>query len=140
MGRPLIAHPVDVPLGPERLGLELTLGSFVHDASHFPLDGKGIDVRLNEVLLNLGANLLEEIAKAPEDREVAKDRPPLLKSVVQAPVLSVVPPLSEPRGPRAKRTLQPRCQAKQRQLFRRTTVEPWFNPPERARCTPLQAT
>ena len=70
----LVAHEVDVALGPERLLAEDALGPLVDRRPHDPVVRTPVEVALDEVLLQLGPDALQQEPQVPEDGVVAQDR------------------------------------------------------------------
>jgi hypothetical protein len=77
----LVADLVDVALGAERLDPLDALRALVDDRSGVAVVGPAVEVALDEVLLQLRADVLEQEAEVPQHRVVAQDRVPLLRDV-----------------------------------------------------------
>ena len=84
MADPFVSDSGHIVLCAERNGRELQLGALVYDRAVFAVERAPVDVRLDKVLVDLGANQLEQITHVPEHREVAQDRMLGLVDVVQA--------------------------------------------------------
>ena len=70
----LVPVGVDVAFGPERLFGVGALGALVDDAADVPVVRAAVEVALDEVLLQLGAQRFEQEPQVPEDRVVPQDR------------------------------------------------------------------
>ena len=81
MDQVLIADLIHVPLGAVRLLLVGSLSPFVDHRAGIPIEGAAVPVAFDEVLLQLGADVLEEVAQVSDDRVVAQDRVFLLQQI-----------------------------------------------------------
>ena len=68
-----IADGVDVAFGAERLFLVGALGPFVDQGPGVPVEGPAVIVPLDEVLLELWANVFECVAQVPDHRIVPQN-------------------------------------------------------------------
>src|SRR5699024_1251736 len=66
---PLIAGIIDVAMSAERPGLEIALGALVDQRAVFALDRVGVQVALDQILLNLGPDVLDQIAEVTDRSE-----------------------------------------------------------------------
>ena len=78
-----VAFGVDVLLGPEGLDGGDALRAPVHDVALVAIERAAAGIALYEVLMQLGAGRLEQVAHAAEQRVVAHDRVRVLEAVVQ---------------------------------------------------------
>src|SRR3546814_10632744 len=69
---PLVAGAVDVVLGTEGHHVDHVLRTLVHQRALAPRERHFLHVVLDEVLADLGADRLEQVAKVREDRVVAR--------------------------------------------------------------------
>ena len=79
-----MADLVHVALGPERHGLHLALGPLVHEAALLAIERATVEVRLDEVLLDLGSERLHQVAAVADHGVVAQERVLALDHVVHA--------------------------------------------------------
>ena len=82
MHQVLVACRVDVALGTERQLGGGSLGPLVDQRPHVPVVGPAVEVALNEILLQLRAERLQQIAHVAQHRVIAQHRMPALKQVV----------------------------------------------------------
>ena len=68
-----VTDSVDIEFGAERNGVEFLLGALVDQGPEDTVDGRAVDVRLDEVLIDLGSQRLHDVAPAADDREVSED-------------------------------------------------------------------
>ena len=81
---PLILRGVDVELGAERRLVDHCLGALVHQRALVAVERPAVEVALDEVLVQLGTEILEQVAQVAEQREVAQHRVAGLRHVPDA--------------------------------------------------------
>ena len=84
MGHPLVAVAVDVVVGAERPHVERHLGALIDDGAPVAAERHAVLVALEEVLPQLRADRLEDVAEMRKERVVAQDRVGLLEEVAHA--------------------------------------------------------
>ena len=118
-----VARGVDVLLGAERLRIGDALRALVDDAARVTVERPSVRVALDEVLMQLGARVLQDEPQVGGDRVIAQDAVPRLRDVPepedrqrQEHELEHQPPRTEhdpreraPRRSRRRRTRGPSC-------------------------------
>ncbi|MPL94347.1 hypothetical protein SDC9_40500 [bioreactor metagenome] len=84
MGQPLIARAIDLHLGAEGARVLDVLRALVDDRALLAREGFLVGIALDQVLPDLGADLLEQEAQMPDHRVVAQDRVFRLDDVAHA--------------------------------------------------------
>ncbi len=83
VGEELVSRLVDVLLGAERQFVSVTLRPLVHDGADLSTERRAVGLRLHEVLLDLRADPLGQVAAVSEDGVEPEDRVGALDTVVQ---------------------------------------------------------
>ncbi len=84
MVQPLIVVAVDVVMGAEWPGLQRLLGALIDDGALVAREGHAVLLVLEEILAQLGADVLEDEAQMGGDRVIAQDRVLGLDEIAQA--------------------------------------------------------
>ncbi len=79
---PLVSFFIDIPLRSKGEGVGMLFGPLVDHGAHFPGKGTTIGIGFNEVLIDLRADHLEEVAKMSHQGEVLEDRVVALGDIV----------------------------------------------------------
>lgn len=84
MAQPFIAGFIHIALGAKGKSVGLLLGALINHRAHFSRNGSAVGIILHKILLDLGADLFEEIAQDSDDGKIAKNGFLFLERIVQS--------------------------------------------------------
>ncbi len=70
---PFVADPIVVVLRAEGYGLQLLLGPLIYERTLLSVERPSISIGLDEVLVDLRADVLEKVAEVPDNGEIPTD-------------------------------------------------------------------